>query len=77
MNIFCILANKKQHNIEEFASQYEVSLTVFTIAMVISIFCIYLSWTCNTIMQTDTFLKIIYAFFCMVLWYILLSILLF
>jgi hypothetical protein len=63
MNIFCILANKKQHNIEEFASQYEVSLTVFTIAMVISIFCIYLSWTCNTIMQTDTFLKIIYAFF--------------
>lgn len=32
-------------------------------SLVISVFCIYLSWTCNTVAKVDTPLKVLYAFF--------------
>ena len=56
-------SREKFKNIETFAMQYDYSIAIFTFALVISLFCIYLSWTCNTVRKTDTFLKVIYAFF--------------
>ena len=47
-------------NDASYSSAVWVSL-MFTFA--ISIFCIYLSWTCNTAAKIDTPLKVLYAFF--------------
>lgn len=35
----------------------------FIVSVIISVFCIYLSWNCNSSRGTDTGLKIFYAFF--------------
>lgn len=40
-----------------------ITYTVLIFWVVLGIFAVYLSWTCNTASKAPTFLKIIYAFF--------------
>jgi apolipoprotein N-acyltransferase len=56
-----MLYNNKKEN---FTSE-SVGVTIIYIMFVFifSFLCIYLSWTCNTLSNTSTALKVIYAFF--------------
>lgn len=61
---FVGINNKDDENlIEKFSSPDQTSYTVIIFSFMIGIFCIYLSWTCNTQLNTETPLKVMYAFF--------------
>jgi apolipoprotein N-acyltransferase len=49
--------------IEKFSSPDDTSSVAFIFSLMVGIFCIYLSWTCNTSLNAETPLKIMYAFF--------------
>jgi hypothetical protein len=55
-------SKEREQKMEAF-SESEFGLSLFIMSFMLSIFCIYLSWMCNTRLNTDVFLKIIYAFF--------------
>lgn len=54
----------KEKKIEPFsAPEQGIGISILIFSLVIGIFCIYLSWRCNTMRNTDLLLKILYAFF--------------
>ena len=61
--VFQKIAENKHEIIEPFSSDKDATTVAFVFSLVAGIFCVYLSWSCNTKNGVETPLKLMYAFF--------------